>query len=73
LREVEGPRRWKFHSKQLCHVEDVNGDGRQDLLCQVMTAQFFLEPGSSVAVLEASTFGGQAIRGEDLVQIVPDK
>ncbi len=59
-------------NKFLCHTEDVNGDGRQDLVCQVTTAQFMIETGSSVAVLEAETFGGQAIRGEDSVNIVPD-
>ncbi len=59
-------------NKLLCHAEDVNGDSRLDLLCQVLTAQFIIEPGSSVAVLEATTFSGQAIRGEDTVQIVKD-
>ncbi len=55
----------------LCHAEDVNGDGLPDLVCQVETAQFMIEEGASVAVLEAETFDGQAIRGQDDVRIVP--
>jgi hypothetical protein len=55
-----------------CSPEDVNGDGRLDLVCHVVTAQFMVEPGDSVATLEAETFGGQQIRGEDSIRIVPD-
>jgi len=51
----------------------VNGDGLPDLLCHVVTAQFALQPGESIAVLEADTFSGQRVRGEDSVQIVPQQ
>jgi hypothetical protein len=54
-----------------CSAEDVNGDGRLDVVCHVVTAQFMIEPGGSVAVLAAKTFSGQAIRGEDSINIVP--
>jgi hypothetical protein len=54
-----------------CGREDVNGDGLIDLVCHVTTAQFFIEVGQSVAVLEAQTFSGRSIRGEDSIQIVP--
>ena len=56
--------------KYSCSTEDVNGDGFVDLVCHVVTAQF-IEPGDSLAVLEAQTFDGQAIRGEDSIRIVP--
>jgi hypothetical protein len=58
--------------KYSCGREDVNGDGLIDLVCHVITGQFLIEPGDSVAVLEAETFSGTAIRGEDSIQIVPD-
>ncbi|MBI3989349.1 MAG: hypothetical protein HY347_07005, partial [candidate division NC10 bacterium] len=58
--------------KYACSADDVNLDGWLDLVCHVVTAQFMIEPGDSLAVLEAETFGGQAIRGEDSIQIVPD-
>jgi hypothetical protein len=57
--------------KYLCSQQDVNDDGLVDLVCQVYTAQFMVEEGSSIAVLEAKTYGGQPVRGEDNVQIVP--
>lgn len=42
-------------------------------MCQVETAQFMIEVGESVATLEAETFDGTQIRGEDNVRIVPDE
>jgi hypothetical protein len=57
--------------KYSCHVEDVNGDGLLDLVCQVLAAQFHIEPGTSTAVLEAETFSSQKIMGQDTIQIVP--
>lgn len=58
-------------NKYLCHQEDVNSDGLIDLVCQIKTAEFVIEPGESIAVLEAQTFDGTPIRGEDTVRIVP--
>ncbi len=55
-----------------CSSEDVNGDGLPDFVCHVTTAQFMIEPGDSIAVLEAQTVSGEPIRGEDSIQIVPD-
>ena len=58
--------------KYACRADDANADGRPDLLCQVLTEQFLIEPGDAVATLEAATFSGQAIRGTDSIRIVPD-
>ncbi|MCK5504657.1 MAG: DUF1566 domain-containing protein [Thermodesulfovibrionia bacterium] len=58
--------------KYLCHEEDVDDDGLLDLVCQVNTAQFVVETDESFAVLEAETFDGALIYGEDTVLIVPD-
>jgi hypothetical protein len=58
--------------KYLAHEEDVNEDGLMDLVCQVYTAQFMIEPGESLAVLEAETFDGTPIRGEDSIRVVSD-
>jgi hypothetical protein len=59
--------------RSLCHHEDVNADGLLDLVCQVVTAGVMIEEGESVAVLEAETFGGVPVRGEDTVRVVPDE
>ena len=55
----------------LCHEEFVNEDDLLDLVCQVETAQFLIEEGESLAVLEAETFDGTPVSGEDTVRIVP--
>lgn len=52
-------------NRYACSETDVNGDLLLDLVCHVETAQFLIEPGSSMAVLEAQTFGGLRIRGDD--------
>jgi hypothetical protein len=56
----------------LCHLEDSNDDSLPDLVCQVLTADFMIEQGESVAVLEAETFDGILVRGQDSVRIVPE-
>ena len=58
-------------SKYSCRPQDVNSDALIDLLCHIETAEFAIQSGESAAVLKAKTFGGQAIRGEDLLSIVP--
>ena len=58
--------------KYLCHQEDVNLDGYVDLVCQIYTAQFFVEEGETTAILEAETTDGTKLRGEDIIRIVPD-
>lgn len=57
----------------LCHEEDIDADGYVDLVCQVETVQFAIEPGESAAVLVAQTASGLTVRGEDSVRIVPDR
>ena len=58
--------------KYLCHQDDVNLDGFIDLICQIYTAQFFIEAGETTAILEAVTFDGTKLRGEDVIRIVPN-
>ncbi|MGD8727998.1 MAG: hypothetical protein PVH40_10155 [Gemmatimonadales bacterium] len=56
----------------LATLEDVNSDGLLDLLVHIDTQGLELESGDAVAVLRASTYGGDAIEGTDTVRIVPD-
>jgi len=51
--------------------QDVNGDGRQDLVVHVMTQALELTTGDTRAVLEGRTFGGQRIVGADSIRVVP--
>ena len=58
--------------KSLCHENDVDENGLPDLVCQVETDQFMVEPGADVAILKAQTFDGQSIIGRDDIRIVQD-
>jgi hypothetical protein len=51
-------------------LEDVNGDGRKDLVVQVVTQALELTAGDTRAFLEAMTFDGQRIIGVDLIRVV---
>lgn len=58
--------------KYLYDFVDVNGDGLTDMICHVYVDQIVVSPGASVEtlVLDAETFGGQKIRGEDTVRVL---
>lgn len=56
--------------KWSCSAEDVNGDGLPDLVCHVSTAELVIQPGDTSAILEATTFSGDRIRGVDSIRVV---
>jgi len=51
-------------------TDDVNGDGRLDLLVHVETQALQLSASDTQAVLTADTFDGRAIAGTDSVRVV---
>jgi hypothetical protein len=51
-------------------VEDVNGDGRPDLLFDFNTQDTGIQCGKTSASLTGQTFSGQAIKGTDAIQTV---
>jgi hypothetical protein len=55
----------------MASVEDVDGDGRPDLVLHVTTAALQLTGGDTEAVLEGRLLDGTAIRGVDSIRIVP--
>ena len=55
----------------LCQQDFLNADEYPDLSCKVETEEFLIEEGDSIVVLEARTFEGKKIRGEDKIRIVP--
>jgi len=59
-------------NKYMAHEEDVSGDGLIDLVVKVATEN--LIPGDfqdGYAILTGETFGGEQIKGEDEITIVP--
>jgi hypothetical protein len=53
-----------------CRVEALDADARVDLLCKVDKEAMHLGPGDTVATLEAVTFDGTRIRGQDTVRLL---
>ena len=51
--------------------EDVNGDGRADLVCRFTTQKTAFQAGDTQGILTGKTAGGTPIRGTDSVLIVP--
>ena len=51
--------------------QDVDGDGRMDLIVQVSTSALQLSSTDTTATLTGLTFAGEAFQGTDLVRIVP--
>lgn len=57
-------------NKDLCHAEDINGDGLPDLICQILTEELQVITGQAVAMLDCLTFDGNPIHGEDVIRII---
>jgi len=59
--------------KLLCHLDDINFDGRQDLLCQFHTVDLALDMDvDTTAELNGRLSNGRAIVGRDAVNIVKE-
>ncbi len=56
--------------KFLCNVQDVDRDRRPDLVCHFDLTAHALPPGTSAAILDARTFAGEPLRGQDTVRVV---
>ncbi len=68
---ANAPVKTKKNGTLMAAQEDVDGDGRLDLLVHVDTQDLKLEESDTEAVLEAKTFSGAALNGSDSVRIVP--
>jgi hypothetical protein len=52
-------------------IQDVNDDGRPDMIVHVTTSAFQLTTSDTMAVLKGKTNGGVSIKGSDTVRVVP--
>jgi hypothetical protein len=55
----------------LTNIQDVNRDGRVDLVLHFKTQDLQLAPNVTEAVLLGETFSGQGIRGTDSIRLLP--
>lgn len=58
-------------NKLLFHYEDVNGDGYDDLWCQIEDSDQVFEEGATTATVTGNLNNGAAFHGEDSITIVP--
>jgi hypothetical protein len=58
-------------NKLMASIEDVDGDGDDDLMVHIDIEELNLVPGSTIAVLYGTTFSGTEVKGIDSVNIVP--
>jgi len=61
----------KGKGSYMASFQDVNGDGRLDLVVQVTTEALEVTAGDTSADLQGMTFDGQRIVGSDLIRVVP--
>jgi hypothetical protein len=65
------PGRMVGKDKRLTHIEDVDGDGLDDLVVQIERVEGTYQEGDSIATITAKTFGGIPISGRDSICVVP--
>jgi len=58
-------------SLAFCSAEDVNGDGRLDLVCHFDTQKTAFESGDTQGILKGLTLSGRPLKGIDSIRIVP--
>ena len=56
--------------KSLCRQQDLNGDERMDLVCQIKTIGYRVQPGEIPVVIQAGTYQRQSLRAETLLRYV---
>ena len=56
--------------KSLCRQVDIDADGLLDLLCDVRTTGFRVEPGTYDISIQAETYDKASLRGQDRLKIV---
>lgn len=67
---AESGARLRGNGTPMASAEDVNGDGRADLVVHVATRDLQLTQTDTEAVLTGRTFSGIAVRGTDTIRIV---
>jgi len=69
---TQGNGLWSLRARDAggkCSTSDVNGDGKTDLVCQFKIDARLLPSGVSSVILDAMTFSGEELRGQDSIDV----
>jgi hypothetical protein len=58
--------------KTLCRQQDINGDSYMDLLCDIKTIGFRVEPGDITVIISAGTYQRQSLRAEGVIRYIAE-
>ena len=58
--------------KSLCRQQDINADSYMDLICDVKTIGFRVQPGDIAVVISAGTYQRQSLRAEATIRYVTE-
>jgi len=58
--------------KTMCRQQDINGDSYMDLVCDIKTIGFRVEPGEITVVISAGTYQKQSLRAEGVIRYVTE-
>ncbi|MGH7274913.1 MAG: hypothetical protein ACREIQ_10715, partial [Nitrospiria bacterium] len=68
---ASAPVKLKGNGQPMASTQDVNGDGRLDLVVHVETEALELSATDQQAILKGKTTAGVKIRGSDTIRVVP--
>jgi len=63
--------RLRGNGTAMATLQDVNADGRPDLVVHIVTQALSLGADDTEATLTAETFAGEPVRGSDTVRVIP--
>ena len=58
--------------KSMCRQQDINADSHMDLICDVKTIGFRVQPGDIAVVISAGTYQRQSLRAEATIRYVTE-
>jgi hypothetical protein len=56
--------------KSMCRQQDIDGDSYKDLVCDIKTIGFRVQPGDIAVVISAGTYQGESLRAEGVLRFV---
>lgn len=58
--------------KTLCRQQDINGDSYMDLVCDIKTIGFRVEPGDITVIISAGTYQRRSLRAKGVIRYIAE-